>query len=57
MEGETMIELDDETIEITKKIKDLLKGYTFAITRIELFDTRYDTVQGLNIEIRKEKLK
>ena len=51
-----MVEIDDETIDVMKKIKDVIKDSSFDVNRFEVFDNGLGE-NSLAIDIRKKEKK
>ena len=47
-----MVNLDEETIDVIKKVKDAIKGTTFDLNRFEVGETGAEGVM-ITIDIRK----
>jgi len=47
-----MVELDEETVDVVKKVKDALKETTFNINRIEVGETGADGTM-IQIDVRR----
>jgi hypothetical protein len=51
-----MVEVDEETIDLMKKIKDAIKGSAFDVNRFEVFDNGLGE-NALTIDVRKKEIK
>ncbi len=50
-----MVEVDEETIDLMKKIKDAVKGSSFDVNRFEIFDNGVGE-NSLIVDVRKKEI-